>query len=181
MLIFASVAALRLSSEWGMSYAALIPYATPGFIAFGLCAIPAGWLADRWSREGMMIVFFIGIGVSSILAGLADSPLQIAASLALIGIFADDDAGLQNLLIADLATAQEWFDSVGHLSRIDVKAGDEVAQGSTLGLSGATGLAGGDHLHFAVLVGDSYVDPLEWWDPKWVATHVTPKLATQTP
>ena len=69
----------------------------------------------------------------------------------------------------------------GHLSRIDVAAGDEVAQGSTLGLSGATGLAGGDHLHFAVLVGDSYVDPLEWWDPKWVATHVTPKLATQTP
>ena len=67
----------------------------------------------------------------------------------------------------------------GHLSRIDVKPGDEVAQGSTLGLSGATGLAGGDHLHFAVLVGETYVDPLEWWDAKWVKTHVTPRLSPQ--
>ena len=68
MLIFATVAALRLSNEWGLSYAELIPYATPGFIAFGLCAIPAGWLADKWSREGMMLIFFVGIGLSSLLA-----------------------------------------------------------------------------------------------------------------
>lgn len=88
MLIFATVAALRLSTEWGMSYAQLIPYATPGFVAFGLCAIPAGWLADKWSRQGMMSIFFIGIGASSILASLANSPLQIAATLTLIGIFA---------------------------------------------------------------------------------------------
>ena len=71
-----------------MSYAALVPYATPGFIAFGLFAIPAGWLADRWSREGMMAVFFIGIGASALLAGLADSPLQIALTLTLVGVFA---------------------------------------------------------------------------------------------
>ena len=88
MLIFASVAALRLNSEWGMSYAALIPYATPGFVAFGVCAILAGWIADKWSREGMIVIFFIGIGISSILAGMANNPLQIAASLTLIGIFA---------------------------------------------------------------------------------------------
>lgn len=88
MLIFASVAALRLSTEWGMSYATLIPYATPGFVAFGICAIPAGWLADRWSREGMMVIFFIGIGASSILASMANNPLQIAVSLALVGLFA---------------------------------------------------------------------------------------------
>ena len=60
----------------------------------------------------------------------------------------------------------------GHLSRIDVSAGDTVEKGGVLGRSGATGLAGGDHLHFAVLVGDTYVDPIEWWDPKWVETHV---------
>ena len=88
MLIFASVAAFQLYSEWGMSYATLIPYATPGFIAFGVCAILAGWIADKWSREGMMVVFFIGIGVSSILAGLANNPIQIAVGLTLIGIFA---------------------------------------------------------------------------------------------
>jgi MFS family permease len=88
MLIFASVAALRLTTEWGLSYAELVPYATPGFIAFGLCAILAGWIADKWSRAGMIAIFFIGIGLSSIFAGLANSPLQIAASLTLIGIFA---------------------------------------------------------------------------------------------
>lgn len=88
MLIFATAAALRLTTEWGLSYAALIPYATPGFVAFGICAIPAGWLADKWSREGMMLIFFIGIGVSSALAGTANSPLQIAVSLTFIGIFA---------------------------------------------------------------------------------------------
>jgi len=88
MLIFASVAALRLSTEWGMSYAELVPYATPGFVAFGLGAVLAGWIADKWSRAGMIVIFFIGIGASSILAGFAQSPLQIAASLALIGIFA---------------------------------------------------------------------------------------------
>ena len=88
MLIFATVAALRLAEEWGMSYAALIPYATPGFVAFGICAIPAGWIADKWSREGMMIIFFIGIGASSIATALADSPLQIASGLFAIGVFA---------------------------------------------------------------------------------------------
>ncbi len=88
MLIFATAAALRLTAEWGLSYAELIPYATPGFFAFGLCAIPAGWLADRWSRDGMMAIFFIGIGASAVLAGLADTPLQIAFSLTLLGLFA---------------------------------------------------------------------------------------------
>lgn len=88
MLIFASVAALRLSQEWGMSYAALIPYATPGFVAFGIGAVAAGWIADKWSRAGMIVIFFIGIGASSILAGLANTPLQISACLTLIGLFA---------------------------------------------------------------------------------------------
>lgn len=88
VLIFATAAALQLSSEWGMSYAELIPYATPGFIAFGLFSIPAGWLADKWSRKGMMAIFFIGIGASSILSSLASSPLEIAIGLTLIGTFA---------------------------------------------------------------------------------------------
>ncbi|MFT5046647.1 MAG: MFS family permease [Porticoccaceae bacterium] len=88
MLIFATAAALRLTTEWGMSYSELIPYATPGFIAFGVCAIPAGWLADKWSRQGMMLIFFIGIGLSSILTGLVNTPVQISISLTAIGIFA---------------------------------------------------------------------------------------------
>jgi murein DD-endopeptidase MepM/ murein hydrolase activator NlpD len=65
----------------------------------------------------------------------------------------------------------------GHLSRLDVSVGDRVTQGQPLGLSGDTGLAGGDHLHFAVLVGAVYVDPIEWWDAEWVRTHVKVALA----
>lgn len=67
----------------------------------------------------------------------------------------------------------------GHLSRLDVKQGDEVSRSQTLGLSGATGLAGGDHLHFAVLVGDTYVDPVEWWDARWVETHIRDRWVAQ--
>lgn len=70
-----------------MGYAQLIPYATPGFVAFGLFAVPAGWLADKWSREGMMLVFFIGIGTAAVLTALADTPLQIGFGLFVIGIF----------------------------------------------------------------------------------------------
>ncbi len=87
MLLFATVAALALTHDWNLSYAELIPYATPGFIAFGVCAVPAGWLADKWSRPGMMALFFIGIGISSILTGFAQTPVQIGAGLLAIGIF----------------------------------------------------------------------------------------------
>lgn len=88
MLIFASAAALQLTTEWGISYAELIPYATLGFFAFGLFAIPAGWLADKWSREGMMIIFFVGIGASSAFSSLANTPFEIGLGLMLIGTFA---------------------------------------------------------------------------------------------
>jgi murein DD-endopeptidase MepM/ murein hydrolase activator NlpD len=64
----------------------------------------------------------------------------------------------------------------GHLSNIAVEEGEYVAKGGELGRSGKTGLAGGDHLHFAILVAETYVDPLEWWDPKWVAAHVETPL-----
>ncbi|MFM9850302.1 MAG: MFS transporter [Hyphomicrobiaceae bacterium] len=87
-LIFATVAALALTREWGLSYEQLVYYATPGFIAFGLFSLPAGWLADRWSRHGMMAVFFVGIGIASILTAYAQSPLQIAIALFVLGIFA---------------------------------------------------------------------------------------------
>ncbi|MGE0258210.1 MAG: MFS transporter [Alphaproteobacteria bacterium] len=87
-LLFATVAALALTREWGMSYADLLKYATPGFFAFGVFAYPAGWIADKWSREGMMVAFFCGIGAASILTGLSQTPLQIGIGLFAIGVFA---------------------------------------------------------------------------------------------
>ena len=88
ILIYAAVAAFALPAVFDMSYAELIVYATPGFIAFGAFALPAGWLADRWSRRGMMIVFFLGLGVSAVLTGFARTPLEIAVGLFFVGVFA---------------------------------------------------------------------------------------------
>lgn len=88
VLIIATVAALGLAAEWGTTWDALIPYATPCFVAFGLGAIPAGWLADKWSRPGMMILFFVGIGLASILAGFTSNKWELMAALLLMGLFA---------------------------------------------------------------------------------------------
>ena len=87
-LIFATVAALVLAREWGVPYAELILYATPGLIAFGLFSLPAGWVADKWSREGMMVVFFIGIGLASVGTATASTPIQMSIGLFVIGVFA---------------------------------------------------------------------------------------------
>jgi murein DD-endopeptidase MepM/ murein hydrolase activator NlpD len=65
-----------------------------------------------------------------------------------------------------------------HLSQITVAEGDLVEKSQQLGRSGATGLAGGDHLHYAMLVGEAYVDPTEWWDAKWVEEKVMSRLGT---
>jgi hypothetical protein len=64
----------------------------------------------------------------------------------------------------------------GHLSSIDVAVGQSVTKGQTLGRSGMTGLAGGDHLHFTMLVGGQPVNPVEWWDPVWMRDRITRKL-----
>src|SRR5262245_54968160 len=87
-LIFATVAALALTREWRLSYAELVTYAMPGFVAFGLFSLPAGRLADRWSRHGMMVVFFIGIGLAAIATGFAQTPLQIGILLFVVGVIA---------------------------------------------------------------------------------------------
>jgi MFS family permease len=87
-LIFASAAVFALTREWGIPYAGLIPYAMPGFVAFGLFSLPAGWLADKWSRDGMMSVFFIGIGLASIATGFVRTPLQLGIALFVVGVLA---------------------------------------------------------------------------------------------
>ena len=87
MLVFPTVV-VALGREWGRPYSELLPLALGSFIAFGAFALPAGWLADHWSRYKMMAVFFFGIGVSMLLTGLAQTPWQIGVGLTLIGVFA---------------------------------------------------------------------------------------------
>ncbi len=64
----------------------------------------------------------------------------------------------------------------GHLSRIDVRPGEAVTKGQQVGLTGTSGLAFGDHLHFGVLVSGLEVIPIEWWDAKWLEDNVTQKI-----
>lgn len=68
------------------------------------------------------------------------------------------------------------FTLYGHLSSIDVQVGETIERGATLGKSGETGLAGGDHLHFSVMVHGIHVDPVEWWDPRWVRNRILARL-----
>ena len=89
-------------------------------------------------------------------------------------IFAGDNGIYGTLVMIDHGLGVTTL--YGHLSSLAVAVGDRVEKGQTLGRSGATGLAGGDHLHFAVLVGRTYVDPVEWWDAKWLEEHVTERL-----
>ena len=63
-----------------------------------------------------------------------------------------------------------------HLMSFDVKVGDRVTRGQIIGRSDSTGLAGGDHLHFTMLVGGRMVNPVEWWDAHWIADRVDRKL-----
>lgn len=76
------------------------------------------------------------------------------------------------------------FSGYSHLSQIDVKVGDKVAKGAVVGKTGTTGLAGGDHLHFDIMIQGEFVDPLEWWDAHWLKDQVEVvwgKAATPSP
>lgn len=85
--IFATIV-LAVVRDWDRPYEELLPLWTLGSLMVGAAAIPAGWLADRWSTRGMMAVFFFGIGAGSILCGFASGPTMLMASLAVIGLFA---------------------------------------------------------------------------------------------
>jgi MFS family permease len=86
MLIYPTVVALQ--ALYGRSYAELIGLSTGSFVAFGLFSLPAGWLADRWSRRNMMVAFYLGCGASLIGAALAPSLMALAIALFMLGIFA---------------------------------------------------------------------------------------------
>ena len=106
---------------------------------------------------------------------LASTPgAEVTAANAGVVVFAEDLGIYGNCVVIDHGLGLSSL--YGHLSELAVEPGQQVQKGQPLGLSGSTGLAGGDHLHVAMLVGDTYVDPLEWWDAKWVQDHVEVRL-----
>jgi murein DD-endopeptidase MepM/ murein hydrolase activator NlpD len=93
-----------------------------------------------------------------------DGTVVYAAPLGIYGncIVLDHGYGLQTIY--------------GHLSRIDVREGDTVKQGQVMGVSGQTGMAGGDHIHFAMQLDGIQIDPKEWWDAHWIKDHIARRV-----
>jgi predicted MFS family arabinose efflux permease len=87
LLIFPAVV-IGLEVVFERPYDELIALSTGAFVAFGIFSIPAGWLADRWSRRNMVALFYFGCAASLAGAGLAPSPLWLAAAMSFIGMFA---------------------------------------------------------------------------------------------
>ena len=118
MLVFPTVV-LALGREWNRDYSELLPLSLGAFIAFGAFALPAGWLADHWSRYRMMVVFFFGIGIALFITGFARTPWQIAAGLTVTGMFAAiyHPVGIAMLVSApkNLGSALGWNGLWGNL------------------------------------------------------------------
>jgi murein DD-endopeptidase MepM/ murein hydrolase activator NlpD len=93
-----------------------------------------------------------------------DGRIVYAAPLGIYGncIVVDHGYGLQTIY--------------GHLSQINVHEGDMVKRGQVMGLSGMTGMAGGDHIHFAMQLDGVQIDPKEWWDPHWIQDHIAKRV-----
>ncbi|MBV6752698.1 MFS transporter [Pseudomonas chlororaphis] len=87
MLIFPA-AVLGMGQTFGLDFAQMIGLSLGGFIAFGACSLPAGWLGDHWSRRSMMLLFFFGIGAASIFTGLSSTAPMLTLGLTLVGVFA---------------------------------------------------------------------------------------------
>jgi hypothetical protein len=137
-------------------------------------AAPRGSFAQARSYyyHGKLVDQQTHLGID--LASLAHSKVP-AANRGRV-VYADDLGIYGQCVIIDHGLGLQTL--YGHLSRIDVKVGDQVAKGQIIGITGDTGLAGGDHLHFGVVVAGEQVNPIEWWDPSWIRNNVTDKLET---
>lgn len=136
MLIFPTVV-LSLERDWQRPYGELLALGTAGFVAFGVGTLPSGWLGDRFSRRTMMTLFFIGIGASSILTGLARGPLELAAGLTLVGLFA----------------------SIYHPVGIAMVVEEAAAMGKALGVNGVFGNLG---VAFAAITAAGLTERFGW-------------------
>ena len=106
------------------------------------------------------------------LASFAGTPI-VAANRGIVA-FADELGIYGNCVIIDHGFGVQSL--YGHLSSIGVKAGQTVEKEQQIGRSGMTGLAGGDHLHFTMLVNGKMVNPVEWWDSHWIEDRILRKL-----
>ncbi|HKF71738.1 MAG TPA: MFS transporter [Stellaceae bacterium] len=86
MLLYPTVV-LALEGRYGLTYGELLALSMPGFVLYGVAALPMGWLGDRWSAEYMIVIYFLGSGAAAIGTGLADGPVGLAIGLTALGLF----------------------------------------------------------------------------------------------
>ena len=86
LLIFATAVG-AIAADWGMVWQDLMPYTAGAFVMFGLGSLPAGRLGDLWGRRAMMVVFFLGMGLSGLLIASTSGVWSLAAALTLMGVF----------------------------------------------------------------------------------------------
>src|SRR5690242_4038665 len=88
LLIFATAVA-TIAADFGFArWEDLMPYGVGAFAMFGLCSLPAGRLGDLWGRRRMMLVFFFGMGIATLLVAAARNAWQLGAAMTVLGIFA---------------------------------------------------------------------------------------------
>jgi murein DD-endopeptidase MepM/ murein hydrolase activator NlpD len=134
--------------------------AVPGFFAQARTYYHAGQAIDRQTHLGID------------LASTAQAPVPAANAGTVV--FADELGIYGNCVVIDHGLGLQTL--YGHLSQITVQKGETVSKGQIVGRTGATGMAGGDHLHLSVLIAGQQVNPLEWWDPNWLKNNISDKL-----
>ncbi len=131
----------------------------------------AGFADHRsYKYKGKVVDHQVHLGVD--LASTAQSPVPAANSGKVI--FAEFVGIYGNTVILDHGFG--LFSLYSHLSSIGVAPDQLVKKGEILGKTGKTGLAGGDHLHFSIIIHNTFVNPLEWWDGTWIKNNITSKI-----
>jgi murein DD-endopeptidase MepM/ murein hydrolase activator NlpD len=141
------------------------------FRQLGNSQVESGFADHRtYLHEGQEVDQQIHLGFD--LASTANAPI-LASNTGRV-VFADYLGIYGNCVIVDHGMGLQSL--YAHLSSISVSAGDSVTSDDQLGLSGRTGLAGGDHLHFAILLQGWPITPMEWWDSHWIDDRIMRKL-----
>ncbi|CCO24377.1 M23 family metallopeptidase [Maridesulfovibrio hydrothermalis] len=136
-------------------------------------AAPRAGFGDRRSylHNGKVIDKQTHLGID--LASTRQAPIPAANHGRVV--LAENNFGIYgNAIIIDHGLGLQTLYS--HLSQIDVEPGDMVERGQIIGKTGATGMAGGDHLHYGVICSGIPVNPVEWWDSTWIRNNISSKL-----
>jgi len=124
----------------------------------------------KYKYKGPVIDKQVHLGID--LASVAHSP--VPASNKGKVVFADSLGIYGKTVVLDHGFG--LFSMYAHLSAVNVSEGQIVAKDKIIGRTGSTGMAGGDHLHYAMLVHDTFVNPVEWWDAAWIKNNITAKI-----